>query len=86
MKNPLIKAMRKNDPFSQMMQFMNGGGNPMQLVNQAMQSNPQAQQFMQMARQQCGNGSPKDFALNLFRKNGGDPQQLIQFAQRMGIE
>ena len=86
MKNPLIKAMNKNNSINQMMGFINSGGNIMQIAEQAMQSNPQAQQFMQQAKQMCGSKNPKDFALELFKKQGGDPNQLIQFAQKMGIQ
>lgn len=86
MRNPLIKAMNKNNPINQMMNFINGGGNFMQIAQNAMQSNPQAQQFMQQAKQMCGSKNPKDFALEIFQKQGGDPDQLLQIAQKMGIE
>lgn len=86
MRNPLIKAMNKNNPINQMMNFINGGGNFMQIAQNAMQSNPQAQQFMQQAKHMCGSKNPKDFALGLFQKQGGDPDQLLQIAQKMGIE
>lgn len=64
---------------------MNGGGNPMQLAQQIMQKNPQVQQLIGQMQAECGNRSPKEYALEMCKKQGGDPEQLMALARRFGL-
>lgn len=87
MKNPLMQAMsRGNNPVGMMLQFMQGGGNPMQLANTILQKNPQAQNILNQMKAQCGDKNPRDFALEMCRQQGGDPNQLLQLAQKLGVQ
>lgn len=78
----------QNNPMYQMMQFLNGGGNPQQLIQQALQANPQMRQAFQQLQnmQKSNNLSDKDFALQFLKQQGFDPQQVMQLANRMGIQ
>lgn len=83
--NPLMKVMGKNNPINKMIEFMNGGGNPMQFAQQLLSINPQLQQIMNQMQSECGNRSPKDYAIEMCKKQGGDPEQLMALARKMGV-
>lgn len=85
MNNPLIKAMGKNNPINKMLSFMNGGGNPAQLAEQILSKNPRAGEIIQMMKNECGDRSPKEYAIELCKKQGGDPEQLLALAKRFGL-
>lgn len=85
MNNPLIKAMGKNNPINRMLSFMNGGGNPAQLAEQILSNNPRVGEIIQMMKNDCGNRNPKEYALELCKKQGGDPEQLMALAKKFGL-
>lgn len=85
MSNPLFSNNNTNtNPLNGLMQFLNGGGDPQKLVEQVLQENPQARQFMQQMKNTANGRSPKEMALQLARQRGMDPDQLVQMVNRVG--
>lgn len=74
-----------NNPLGFFMQFLNNGGNPQQLAEQALQQNPQLKQTMEYLYNNSRGQSPKDLAMQLARQKGIDPSQLMQIANKMGL-
>lgn len=81
--NPMPQG---NNPINMIMQMLNNGGNPQQIMQQIMQNNPQASQMMAQMKNMAGGKSPKDFAMQLAKQNGVDPNQLMEVAKRMGLK
>lgn len=88
--NPLGKNVShetiSDNPLNSIMQFLNNGGNPQQLFNQAFGNNEQTKQFLAQMQNMAGSKSPKDFALELARQKGIDTDQLMQVAQKLGAK
>ena len=75
-----------NNPLAMMVQMMQGGRDPMQLVQQMAGSNPQMAQFMRMI-QGKGSGDLQKMAENLARERGvsiNDVARSLGLAQPSG--
>lgn len=66
----------------QLVQMVNGGGNPMQMLMQAAPQNPLVGQVLQMTNGKTP-GQMRDMAQRIAQQRGVD---LNQFAQQMGIK
>lgn len=85
MSNPLFSNNKTSaGPLDGLMQFLNGGGDPQKLVEQILQQNPQARQFMQQIKNTANGRSPKEMALQLAKQKGIDPDQLTQMVDKVG--
>lgn len=56
--------------------------NPTAYVNNLLQQNPQAQQFMQNLQKSANGMSPREMAMQLAKQRGIDPAQLNQLVGR----
>lgn len=66
----------------QLVQMVNGGGNPMQMLMQAAPQNPLVGQVLQMTNGKTP-GQMREMAQRIAQQRGVD---LNQFAQQMGIK
>lgn len=66
----------------QLVQMVNGGGNPMQMLMRAAPQNPLVGQVLQMTNGKTP-GQMRDMAQQIAQQRGVD---LNQFAQQMGIK
>lgn len=69
------------NPLNSLMSFINGGGNPQQLIQQ-IQQNPNANAMIQQL--QSMGKSPKEMVMQLAKQRGIDPSQIEQLVQKMG--
>ena len=82
--NPLGKGnmpQQGGNPLNSLMSFINGGGNPQQLIQQ-IQQNPNANAMIQQL--QSMGKSPKEMVMQLAKQRGIDPSQIEQLVQKMG--
>lgn len=82
--NPLGKGnqtMQGNNPLNELMNFINGGGNPQQII-QMMQQNPNFNAMMQQI--QSTGKSPKELVMQVAKERGIDQSQIEQFINKMG--
>lgn len=81
--NPLGKGgMPQGDnPLNALMSFINGGGNPQQLIQQ-IQQNPNANAMIQQL--QSTGKSPKDMVMQIAKQRGIDMDQLQKLVNKMG--
>lgn len=71
-----------NNPMAMIMQMLQGGGNPMQLMNM-FGGNP----MMKQAQQMLSSGNdPRKIISNVAKQKGIDPNQLKQMANQFGIK
>ena len=85
MANPILKGGKpnqNNNPINQMLQFINGGGNPQNFIN-SLAGN---QQGVQQLKNMVGNKNPKEFTLQMAKQRGIDPNQVMQLAQKLGLK
>ena len=68
------------------MQFINNGGNPQQIMQMVLQNNPQASQTISQLQNMAQGQNPRDFAMQLAKQKGIDPQQVEQMARMMGLK
>ena len=80
MTNPLNLLM-STTPLGQMARVMQDGGNPMQIVSQMAQSNPQMRLGLDIMMRQGPQGIEK-YARNMCRERGINPEDLIR---QMGL-
>lgn len=84
--NPLKSFMSSNSsPINGILQIFNSGMNPQILVNQMLQSNPQARLFLQQIQNQSNGRSPKEMAIQYARQRGISDEELMKLANRMGL-
>lgn len=84
--NPLKPFMSPNSsPMNGILQIFNSGMNPQVLVNQMLQSNPQARLFLQQIQNQSNGRSPKEMAIQYARQRGISDEELMKLANRMGL-
>ena len=83
--NPL-RNNAPQDPISMLTQFLDGGGNPQQLLQQMLQRNPQAQQTIEQLKNVSGGAHPRDIMLQLAKQRGIDPNRIMQLTQRLGLK
>lgn len=87
--NPLGKNIPKGQPNNSManiLQFLNSGGNPQQMLQQLLQRNPNANRMIEQMKSMAGGKSPKEFAMQMAQQQGIDPEQLMQVARKMGLK
>jgi len=73
-----------SNPMQILMQMMSGGGNPQQMLQMAMQRNPQ---FNALLNQQKQSGmSMEQFVRQLAQQNGVDINPMVQFLNQRGIK
>ena len=82
--NPIMQMM-SGSPVGAILQAINGGMNPQAMVQQVMQSNPQAVQMVQEMQRNSGGRSPKDVAMDYCRNNGISEQDVMRLASQLGI-
>jgi TolA-binding protein len=70
----------------QIMQMLNSGSNPQQVLQQMLQNNPQMQQTFKQIQNMAGDMDPRDFAIKLAKQNGMTEQQLMNIARQFGIK
>ena len=76
--------MNNNNYMNNLMQLLNMGVNPQQIVQNAIARNPQLQQtFSQI---QGGNMSTKDLVLQIAQQRGIDINPMIQMLQQRGFK
>lgn len=77
-----------NNPMNAMLEFMNGGGDPKQLIEKQLANNPQLNQTFQQLKGMMGASklSSKEFAMQYFKGMGINPQQVEMLAKKMGIQ
>lgn len=76
--------MNNNSYMNNLMQLLNMGVNPQQIVQNAIARNPQLQQtFSQI---QGGNMSTKDLVLQIAQQRGIDINPMIQMLQQRGFK
>ncbi len=73
-----------NDIISFILQTMNSGVNPQQVIQQMLQQNPQAQVLMNQMQQ--SGLSMRDFTLQYAKQNNIDLQPIIQQLNKRGIK
>lgn len=83
--NPIMQMMN-GSPVGAILQAINGGMNPQTMVQQVMQSNPQAVQMVQEMQRNSGGRSPKDVAMDYCRNNGISEQDVMRLASQLGIK
>lgn len=73
-----------NNLIQQIITFMNNGGNPQEMVQQMMRQNPQMQNVLMQIKNMIGDRSPKDFAMQVAKQKGIDPEEIEKLSKRMG--
>ena len=74
---------QQNPMMNNLMQLMNMGQNPQQIIQNAIARNPQLQQtFTQM---QQNNMSPRDMCMQIAQQRGIDLTPMIQFMNQRGM-
>lgn len=73
-------------PIQQIVQMMNGGANPQQVMQQMLNNNPQAQVMLKQLQNMAGDTPPKDFAMQLLKQNGVSEKQIMDLAKKMGLK
>lgn len=67
------------------MAMANGGGNPKQIAQQMLMNDPQAREILQQMQNMANGLSPREFAIKYAQQNGVNPNELLQFAKRFGL-
>ena len=75
-----------NNPFSDILKFLNGGGNPQQVFNMFMSKNPNMNKMMQQMQNIANGRSAKQFAMDLAKQQGLDINQMEELARRLGAK
>lgn len=77
-----------NNPMNAMLEFLNSGGNPQQLIQNQLQNNPQLNQSYQQIKGMMKSSklSSKDFAMQYLKNMGIEPKQVEMLAKRLGIK
>ena len=76
--------MNNNNYMNNLMQLLNMGVNPQQIVQNAIASNPQLQQIFSQINGK--NLSTKDVVMQLAQKRGIDLNPMIQMLQQKGFK
>lgn len=76
--NPMamIQGMAQN-PFFQIVKFAQGGGDPMQLLQQMAGSDPRAAQAMQLLQGKTA-GELEKIATNMAKERGATPEEIAR--------
>lgn len=74
----------QNNPLAMIMQMMNSGTNPQQLMQQLVSQNPQLQVMLNQAQQ--SGMSPRDYALQYAKQNNINIQPLLNMLGQRGIK
>lgn len=84
LKNQLSQNQMLNSPFDPLVQFVNSGGNPKQLINQMIYNNPQAKQAINAIEQKYKGKTAKQIAVQMANERGIDLNQINQVARMFG--
>ena len=85
--NPLntnLQIPNNNNPINSVIQFLDRGGSPQQLMEQMI--NPQTKQVMEQIKNVSNNQNLRDIAMQLCKERGADPNQIMQLANRLGLK
>lgn len=74
------------NPIQMLMQFMNGGGTPEQVMQMIMQRNPNIQQTMTQFKNMSNGKSPREMVMQLAKQQGIDTKQVEELARRLGAK
>lgn len=74
------------NPIQMIMQFMNGGGTPQQVMQMIMQQNPNMQRTMTQLKNMSNGKTPREMAMQLAKQNGIDQKQVEELARRLGAK
>lgn len=74
------------NPIQMLMQFMNGGGTPEQVMQMIMQRNPNIQQTMTQFKNMSNGKSPREMVMQLAKQQGIDTKQVEELAHRLGAK
>ena len=74
------------NPIQMLMQFMNGGGTPEQVMQMIMQRNPNIQQTMTQFKNMSNGKSPREMVMQLAKQQGIDTKQVEEWARRLGAK
>ena len=77
--------MNNQNPINGLLQLLNSGGNPQQIIQTFLQKNPQANTAIQQLQNMANGQNPKDFAMQLAKQRGIDPKQIEEIAKKMGL-
>lgn len=75
-----------NNPFNNMINFLNGGGNPQQIISMFFNKNPNMNKMMQQMQNMANGRSAKQFAMDLAKQQGLDINQMEELARRLGAK
>lgn len=84
--SPLTPQSQVQQPQQSFNDFISNIANPQAYVNQMLQQNPGAAQFIQQLQQNANGMSPREMAMQLAKQRGIDPAQLNQLASRFGLK
>lgn len=76
----------RQNPIQMLMQFMNGGGTPEQVMQMVMQSNPNMQQTITQLKNMSNGKSPREMVMQLAKQKGIDTKQVEELARRLGAK
>lgn len=75
-----------NNPLINMLNFMNGGGTPQQVMQMLVGKNPQANQMFQQIENMTKGKDKREFALQLAKQKGIDVKQVEELARKLGAK
>lgn len=80
--------MRKQEqnPLQMMMDFMNSGGTPQQAMQMLVEKNPNTNNIIAQLQNMAKGQKPRDFAMQLAKQKGIDPQLVENLAHKMGLK
>lgn len=78
--------MNNNNIVNMVLGMINSGGNPNQIAMNMLNNNPQAKQIMQQFQNMANGMSPKDFALQLAKQKGVNPDEVMKMANKFGLK
>lgn len=76
----------QNGPFNNLIQFLNGGGNPQQVFDMFINNNPNMNLFMQKMQNMSNGRTPKEMVMQLAKQQGIDTKQVEELAHRLGAK
>lgn len=74
------------NPIQMLMQFMNGGGTPQQVMQMLIQRNPNIQQTMTQFKNMSNGKSPREMVMQLAKQKGIDINQIEELARKLGAK
>ena len=75
-----------NNPLMNILNFMNGGGTPQQVMQMLVGKNPQANQMFQQIENMTKGKDKREFTLQLAKQKGMDVKQVEELARKLGAK